>query len=408
MEDEPIATIPREHYLSRLRELRGFPAIKVLVGIRRCGKTTIMESFRDELIAGGVPESRTYSANLENITRTFATPKDLVDDVVAKVGDLRGSYLFLDEIQALDGWESAVSTFHTEGADVYITGSSSKMLSSELSTKLSGRFVEIHVQPLTFSEYLMFREGSGKDVADLFQDYVRHGGFPAVALLEDRSPRSIPDMLSGIYNTVYMKDVVERNRLRDAPLLPHISAFLMKNVGNRTSIRSIANYLSGRRIRSTPDTVDSYVSFMESAMLFSRAKRLDSKTKEYLVTTDKFYVADTGIRNSLVPFTYGDMGGIMENIVYNELVYRHGDVAVCDIGGLEVDFVADPMGRPSYYQVCLDMSDAATVEREVRSLKALDDNYPKTIVTYDRYVLDDIDGIRVVGIVDWLLGKERV
>ena len=403
MGEKTIEPIPRESYLGRLRELRGFPVIKVLIGIRRCGKTTIMQEFRDETVRDGVPESRTYSVNLENLTTQFRSPLELVEDVRSKVGELRGSYLFLDEVQALDGWESAISTFFIEGADVYITGSSSKMLSSQLSTKLSGRFVEIRVTPLTFSEYLLFRKGSGMDERALFQDYVRHGGFPAVALLEDVSPRSIPDMLAGIYNTVYLKDVVERNRLRDSPLLPRISAFLMKNVGNRTSVRSVVNYLTSHGIRTTSDTVDSYISFMESAMLFSRARRLDSKTKEYLVTTDKFYVADTGIRNAMVPFTMGDIGGMMENLVYNELMHRFGDVAVCDVDGREGDFVADPMGRPSYYQVCTDMSDTGTLGREVRSLKDLDDNYPKTIITYGGFVLDDIDGIRVVDIVEWLL-----
>lgn len=406
MNTDEANTVPRERYLSRLRELRGFPAIKVMVGIRRCGKTTIMMQFMEEVLASGVPESKVYWADLESLTSGFDSPRALMDDILARVGRPEGAHVFLDEVQALEGWEAVVSTLHGEGADVYVTGSDSRMLSSELSTRLSGRAIEIRVAPLTFSEYLMFR--SGGDTGGLLRDYIRHGGFPSVALLEEASPRSIPDMLTGIYNTVCMSDVVNRNRIRDSPLLPHITMFLMRNVGNRTSVRSITRYLGSKGIRVSADTVDSYVSFLEQAMLFSRPKRLDSRTREYLITTDKLYAADLGIRHCLVPFTPADIGGIMENVVYNELMSRHGEVAVCDVDGMEVDFVAEPMGRPSYYQVCADMSDPTTLEREVRSLKALRDNYPKTVITWEPHIVDDIDGIRVVGLAEWLLeGRDR-
>lgn len=396
----------REHYIKRLRELRGMHLIKAIVGIRRCGKTCIMEEFIDELRSEGVPESRLFYANLEDSTCNITSSSGLVDAAVKAVGDLNGSYLFIDEVQAIKGWEDAIDTFNIKGADVYITGSNSQMLSSELSTKLSGRCLEIRAQPLVFSEYAMFRKDSGRSTQELFDDYLRRGGLPVITLLEDRAPSAIPVMIDGIYQTVYMKDVVERNRLRDGRLLPDITCFLMANIGNRVSVKSIADHLGSHGIKTTQDTVGEYLGYLEKAKLFTRTKRLDSKTKQYLITSDKLYATDVGMRNALVPFSATAVAGLLENVVYNELTYRFSEVAVCDVGGMEVDFVADPLGTPSYYQVCLSLMDPNVMEREVRSLKAIGDNYPKTILTYDRFVTDDIDGIRVVNIVDWLLGAD--
>lgn len=406
MDDLEDVRFPREHYIKRLRELRGMHLIKAIVGIRRCGKTCIMEEFIDVLRSEGVPESRLFYVNLEDSTCNITSSSGLVDAAVKAVGNLKGSYLFIDEVQAIKGWEGAIDTFNIKGADVYITGSNSQMLSSELSTKLSGRCVEIRAQPLVFSEYAMFRKDSGRSTHELFDDYLRRGGLPVIALLEDRAPSTIPVMIDGIYQTVYMKDVVERNRLRDGRLLPDITRFLMANIGNRVSVKSIADYLGSHGIKTTQDTVGEYIGYLEKAKLFTRTKRLDSKTKQYLITSDKLYATDVGMRNALVPFSATAVAGLLENVVYNELTYRFSEVAVCDVGGMEVDFVADPLGTPSYYQVCLSLMDPNVMEREVKSLKAIGDNYPKTILTYDRFVTDDIDGIWVVNIVDWLLGAD--
>ncbi len=395
------AFIPRERYMSRIRSVRDFDIIKVLTGIRRSGKSTLMRMFIEELKASGVSDDRIFFINLDDAGSGIGTHRDLIDAVKSHVGDVEGSYIFLDEVQNIPEWERAVSTFHIRGADVYITGSNSDMLSSEISTKLSGRCLEIRIQPLSFSEYIDFREQGDRE--KLLEDYLRFGGFPAVALAMDRMPAQAGDLLEGIYNTVFNRDVVGRHEIRSIPTMDHLCTYLMKNIGDRTSIRGAANYMTGKGMKVQPQTVDQYVMFLEEASLFFRAKRLDRKAKEYIRTADKFYVADLGIRHCRVPFSPDDLDGILENLVYNELRSRHGNVAVCDVGQYEVDFIADPTGTPSYYQVCMNISDPATREREVRPLKALDDNYPKTIITYDRFPTDDIGGIRVVCLKDWLL-----
>ena len=232
---------------------------------------------------------------------------------------------------------------------------------------------------------------------------MRRGGLPAVAAMIDSHENLIPVVLSGIYSTAYVKDVVERNEIRNAALLGNISRFLMKNIGDRTSVRSTVSYLTGKGIRTSAETVDGYILALESAMLFYRAKRFDTKTKDYLVTSDKFYVSDIGIRNNEVGFRDEDLDGVMENIVFMELLFRFGNASVCSVNGNEVDFMTRNGERTEYFQVTVSMADPATKERELRSLNAIKDNYPKTIVTFDRYPVKDIGGIRVVNLLDFLL-----
>lgn len=399
--------IPREHYLKRLRGLRGFPIIKVITGIRRCGKSTLMIEFIRELAASGVPGDRLLYINLDDGTSGIETWRDILDRAAEAVGEPGGSYLFLDEVQNVPEWERAVSTLFLKGADIYITGSNSQMLSTELSTRLSGRCMEIRVQPLAFREYILFRKSPGRDAAALLEDYIRRGGFPAVALLEDTMPGLVPDMLLGIYNTVYTKDVSERNSIRNNVLASNVCRLVMKNIGDRTSVRSVSKYLASKGAKTRPETVDSYISMLERALLIGRAKRMDLKTKEYLRTSEKFYAADTGIRNAVVPYRESDLDGMIENVVFNELTFRFGRASVCSVGGLEVDFVADSEGSPSYYQVCMSISDESTRERELRPLRSVSDNYPKTVITYDRFPLKDIDGIRIVCLKDWLVEELR-
>ena len=393
--------IPREHYMQRIRQSRDAPFITILTGSRRCGKSSLMEMFMDELRESGVPDDRIFHSNFDDEGNSIETFRELIDSVSSKIPDVKGAYLFFDEIQNVPEWERAVSTFYIRGADVYVTGSNSDMLSTELSTKLSGRCLEIRIRPLVFSEYVHFRNPDDPD--RLLEDYIRYGGFPAVSLMMDVMPDQVKDVLDGIYNTVFNKDVMGRHEIRGNTMISHLSTYLMRNIGDRTSVRGISNYMTGKGIRTQPQTVDQYIGFLEEALLFSKAKRLDSKTKEYLRTTDKFYISDMGIRHSQIPFHPGDLDGIVENIVYNELLYRFGDVSVCDVNPYEVDFVADPMGTPSYYQVSLNVTDPITLERELRPLRRIADNYPKTLITYDRFPMDDVDGMRIVNLKDWLM-----
>lgn len=393
--------IPREHYLKLIRGVRDLPLIKVITGIRRCGKSTLMEMFIDELRSSGIPDERIIHINLDDADNEVSDHHDLLELVRSRVPQVEGSYLFFDEVQNVDGWEKAVNSFYIHDADVYITGSNSNMLSSEPATHLSGRTLEITVFPLSFSEYTEFRPGIDTDT--LLDDYIRYGGFPAVALAMDRMPYLTMDILDGIHNTIFNRDITGRHNIRNHTALSHVSGMLMGNLGDRTSVRDVARNLTDRGIRTQPQTVDEYIRYLEEAMLFSRSKRMDLKTKEYLRTTDKFYITDLGIRNSQTPFHIDDMDGILENIVYNELRYRFRDVAVCDQGRYEVDFVADPVGSPSYYQVSMSILDPETREREIRPLRMIGDNHPKTVITLDGSPVDDIDGIRIVRLRDWLL-----
>lgn len=407
--------IVRDHYMKKFRDSRNTPFIKVITGIRRSGKSTLMKMFIDELKESGIRDDRILHIDFDDlmtigdyrdklkIYSDDLNSRDLIEIVRGSIEVLNESYLFFDEIQNVDGWEEAITAFYTKGADVYITGSNSNLLSSELATKLSGRCIEIPVYTLTFSEYKLFRENSGIGDEQLFEDYIRRGGFPAIALSEDAGSTLMDQILEGIYATVYNKDVLARNNIRNIPMMNHLCRFLMKNIGDRTSVRKATRYLNSNSMHTQPQTVDQYLDMLESAFLFHRAKRLDSKTKEYLRTSDKFYTADLGIRHTVVPFSVADYDGMIENIVFMELKQRFGDVAVCSVEGFEVDFIANPIRSPSYYQVTMSILDSNTREREVRSLKALDDNYPKTMITMDHGCNGDIDGIRVINLIDWLL-----
>lgn len=399
--------MPREKYLSELRAGRDTEFIKVLTGIRRCGKSTILGMFMDELRASGVEDGNIVYIDFDEDPESL--PRDgseLITYVRDRLEPGRGRYLFFDEIQNVEGWEEAVVSFYDRGADVYITGSNSQMLSSEIATRLSGRHLEIHVMPLVFSEYLEFRKDSGKTVDELFSDFMRDGGMPAVALSEDLPSRSlIPQILEGMYSTVYRKDIEERHSIRGSSMMSNLIRFMMRNISCRTSPRNIAGNLSSKRQRISAPTVQDYLDYITEAFLMTRSERMDSSTMDYLETSDKFYATDLGVRNIVSPMRDGDVSAMIENIVFNELRFRYGKVVTFDVDGKEIDFVADPMGSRSYYQVCMSIADDATRERELRPLRDVRDNYPKTVITLDRYPVDDIEGIRIVRLIDWLQGK---
>ncbi len=395
---------PRDHYLNQLRSVKDAPFIKIVTGLRRSGKSTIMDMFRNELEEVGVDRQDIFYLDLECDDEDM--PGDhaaLTKLVKGKIDIGRGKYLFFDEIQNVKGWESSIRSFYNSGADVYITGSNSKMLSSELATKLSGRSIEIRIAPLVFSEYREFRKDTGYDDGRLFGDFIRYGGLPAIALSLDRQPpRIVSEMIAGTYNTVYVKDVIERHQIRNPAGLSNLIKFLMRNIGDRTSSRKASNVITGSGIKLSHNAIEEYLEYVEEAFIALRARRMDLKSLEYLTTQDKFYAQDLGVRNHLSTFREDDIDGILENVVYNELIYRYGNACVCAVGRNEIDFMVNPLDHPSYYQVCTNISDKDTRERELRPLRAIHDNYPKTVITYDRYVLDDIDGIRIVSIIDWL------
>jgi len=405
MEENGWPLIPREHYMEKIMASKDAPFIKVITGIRRCGKTTLMQMFRRWLLESGVDASRILSINFDSEESWIPRDRTGLYQYVSENAVLgKGTYLFFDEIQNVEGWEAPVRTFYDKGCDIYITGSNSQMLSSEISTKLSGRDIEIRMAPLVFSEYAMFRKGSGRTMDQLFQDYILHGGLPAIAISEDtKASVLIPEMIAGVYNSVVIKDVMERHDIRNPASLRNLMRFVMRNIGDRTSSRKASNYMTSAGTKISHVTVDEYLDYLDEAYLAIRSRRIDSKTSEYMVTSDKFYAQDLGIRNHVAPFRPEDIDGLIENVVFNELVFRYGEVCVCNVGDLEVDFLADPKGKPQYFQVCTNISDPDTLERELRPFRVLEDSYPRTIIVYDRYPMDSVEGVRIVSLLDWLL-----
>ena len=381
------------------------PMIKILVGMRRTGKSTLMKLFIEDLVASGTDPSAIYYRKYdEELEEERPDLRGLIDDVKSKISVGRDSFIFLDEMQDIDGWERAVESFYDAGAEVYITGSNANMLSSQLASKLSGRFIEINVYPLTFREFMDFRRARGdkSDENKLLKRFQQTGSLPAVALMEEGDADLIDMMLTGIFNTVFVKDVVQRNEIRNGVKISNLNRFMMRNIGDRVSIRSAAGYLTSTSSKTNPETVDSYISMLESAMLFYRAKRMDSATKDYLRTSEKFYCTDIGIRNSLVPPHPDDIDGIMENIVFMELKKKYGTVCTYDVDGKEVDFAVWTQNYKAYYQVCSDISSADTLKRELAPLKAITDNYPKFIVCKGNPGFEDVEGIRIIDYDEWV------
>ncbi len=313
-------------------------------------------------------------------------------------------YLLLDEIQQVDSWERAINSLFMEGGvDIYITGSNANMLSSDLSTLLAGRYVEIQVFPLSFQEYLLFLPQEVREnKSEAFENYMKYGGLPLIPSLPQEND-TMEMFLAGIYNTVLMKDVIQRNAVRDPALLENIVRFLADNVGNPVSSSKVAGYLTSQGRKTAAATVDNYLQMLTKAYIFYRAQRYDIKGKMYLKTQEKYYIVDNGLRNALLDFRQGDYGHVLENIVYLELLRRGYHVAIGKVGTLEVDFVASKAERKVYYQVSASVLDDATRERELKPLEAIPDAYEKVLLTMDRTFIRDFEGIRNINIVDWLL-----
>ena len=397
--------VSRPVYQDLLRRSIHTPMIKILVGMRRTGKSTLMKLFIEDLVASGTDPSAIYYRKFdEELEEKRPDLRGLIDDVKSKIEVGKGSFILLDEMQDIEGWERAVESFYEAGAEVYITGSNANMLSSQLASKLSGRFIEINVYPLTFREFMDFRRARGdkSDENKLLKRFQQTGSLPAVALMGEGDADLIDMMLTGIFNTVFVKDVVQRNEIRNGVKISNLNRFMMRNIGDRVSIRSAAGYLTSTSSKTNPETVDSYISMLESAMLFYRAKRMDSATKDYLRTSEKFYCTDIGIRNSLVPPHPDDIDGIMENIVFMELKKKYGTVCTYDVDGKEVDFAVWTQNYKAYYQVCSDISSADTLKRELAPLKAITDNYPKFIVCKGNPGFEDVEGIRIIDYDEWV------
>ncbi|MBO5417112.1 MAG: ATP-binding protein [Clostridia bacterium] len=406
--------IKRNEYLAQLTEWKDKNVIKVITGIRRCGKSTLMKLFQKELLSQGVEDSQIIAINFEDLAfEELSDYKKLYEYIMTKINKEKTTYLFLDEIQKIEHFEKAVDSFFVQdNIDIYITGSNAFLLSGELATLLSGRYVEISMLPLSFKEFCQLREHDDKDL--LFSEYLKIGSFPYVVGLPV-SEEMVDVYLEGIYNTVIVKDIEERQqrktpdpsrrKINDIALLKNVSKFLANSIGNPISIKSISDYITSSGRKVSYNTVDDYIEALKESFVFYSAERFDVNGKNILKTNPKMYIVDLGLRRHLVSKKNYDLGFALENIVYLELRRRGYSVYVGKSGDGEVDFVAKKADRILYFQVTASMMEESTFEREMRSLRAISDNYPKIVLTLDRFTLGNYEGIEVVNAVDWLLGK---
>jgi hypothetical protein len=396
----------RDLYLKQLIKFKDKPLIKVITGIRRCGKSTLLSLFENHLKKSGVEKDQIIRMNFESFRFDELTNyKELHKYIDEQLIDLeKKHYILLDEVQQVNSWEKVINAFLVDAnVDIYITGSNAYLLSSELSTLLSGRYVEIKMQPLSFKEYLDFVDGDKKrNLEALFNQYLEFGGLPTIAQLLD-TPETIGLFLEGIYTSVLIKDVIERNNIRDAALLESILKFIAANIGNILSTKKISDYLTSSGRKTTSDTIDNYLRMLEKAFIIYKANRYDLKGKKFLKTLEKYYIVDIGIRNKLTGLRDTDYGHVLENIIYLELLKRGYEVTIGKTGPLEVDFVATKTKEITYYQVSATIMNEDTRKRELKPLKKIDDNYPKYVLTMDKNIYTDYSGIKVKNIIDFLL-----
>ena len=402
--------IKREDYLSILRNFKDQQIIKVITGIRRCGKSTLLELFQDYLKENGVEENQIISINFENVDyEELQDRKKLYEYLKSKLVKGKKMYIFLDEIQKVGEFEKTVdSLFINKDVDLYITGSNAWLLSSELATLLTGRYIEIKMLPLSFKEYLLALEDR-TDLSRKFRDYLQYSSFPQAIELFKINSKNINLFLDGIYNTILFKDVMQRKGITDKNTLERVTKYLYDNIGNRTSMKNISDKIEGLEKNSSYNTVSTYVKEIIDSYIVYKANRYDIKGKEFLKTQEKYYAVDIGLRYYMLGQGSGkDMGHILENVVYLELLRRGYKVYIGKYDELEVDFVAKNSEDTIYYQVSLTTRESTdgnngVLERELMPLKKISDNYPKYILTLDDDLDADFDGIKKINILDWLL-----
>jgi len=403
--EEGIFVIERKEYLETLINFRDKQLIKVATGIRRCGKSTLFELFIDYLKKDGVPDEQILSINFEEGEFDFIqTSKQLFEYVKARLIQGKKTYIFLDEVQRVSQFEKAVDSLYVrKNCDVYITGSNANLLSGELATLLSGRYVEIRMLPLSFREYAsVFPEDS--NLERLYGNYITNSGFPYAIEFSRQQDRRL--YLQGIFDTIVLKDIVARKRFPDVAMLQSVVRFMFDNVGNLCSTKSIADTMtsSGRKI--SVHTVENYLTALSESFVLYKAGRYDVKGKNYLKTGDKYYAADAGLRYALLGSKKADDGHILENVVFLELLRRGYEVYVGKVGAAEIDFVAINEEGPEYYQVAWTVMDAdgKALDRELSPLFAIKDHNPKYLLTMDHTPLTSHNGIKQRNVLDWLLG----
>lgn len=399
--------IERTEYLEELKRWKDKDLIKVVTGIRRCGKSTLFEQFIDYLKNNNINDEQIIHINLENADYDFQNYKELYDYINNKISEKKQYYIFLDEVQNVKEFQKAVDSLYIKkNVDVYITGSNAYLLSGELATLLSGRYIEIKMLPLSFKEYITAFDD--KNYYQLFLNYMKDGGMPGNINILKSNPNDIDKYLDGIFSTVVYKDIMARNNINDKTLLENILKFIFDSIGSPISTKKISDTLTSRGISTSNHTVENYITAFIESFLIYKAERFDVKGKGLLARDYKYYVVDSGLRNYLLgKKADSDMGHILENIVYLELLRKGYKVYVGKVDDLEVDFVAENRDGLKYYQVSLSVRDENVLTRELKSLQKTGDHYPKYLLTLDMDLEADYDGITKINIIDWLLDKSN-
>ena len=398
--------IKREEYIDKIKPFMDKHIIKVLIGIRRSGKSTILKQIIDSLIDDGIPPENIVWINFE-LSDYFElnTIEKLEEFISSKVEGVEGKiYLFFDEIQVVPKWEKLINSYFAKGGyDIYITGSNSKLLSGEFASYLSGRYVELNIYPFSFKEYLKYHEVS-QDFKQYFYKYLDDGGMPSTFDYEGDNRKLI---IRDLYNSIVLKDIIQRNKVQNADLLDRIMRFVMYNIGQPFSANKIHNRLKQDMVNVSVNTIYNYLRFFENACLIYQAKREDLKGKKILKHDEKYYLCDLGFRQSIIGNNQRDITRAMENMVYMELLRRGYEITIGKVDSLEVDFVCRKQSRPIYIQVSYLLASEETIEREFKPLKNINDNYPKYVITMDEADMSH-DGIEHLNLIDFLLDDENI
>ena len=402
LEENEFPRIVRSEYLERLRNLQRKKLIKIVTGIRRCGKSTVLEMFRDELLSTGIKKEQIIFINFEDFEYKSLRKPDLLYAFIKERLTPEMNYIFLDEIQRVENFPDVVDSLYIKkNVDLYLTGSNSSLLSSEIATLISGRYVEIKMLPLSFKEFTQATNLTA-NLSSAYRQYIQTSSFPYVLELLE-SPQEINSYLEGIYNTILVKDIIDRKRISDTLILKSVTQFLFDNIGLELSSKRISDTLTSNSRKSDSKTIEKYVSALEESFIVYCATRYNIKGKEYLKSLEKYYAADVGLRNFMLGKKAMDVGHILENVIYLELLRRGYSVYVGKIDAFEVDFVAQNQNGNTYIQVAASVRDASTLERELKPLKMIKDNYSKMILTLDDDPEADYDGIAKKNALEWLL-----
>ena len=397
--------IIREEYLKKLFTYMDAPIIKILAGIRRCGKSTILEMLHKELISKGIDKNNIICKRYTSFEIDDCyTAKDMYNDIKKEMINDNKYYLLLDEVQEIDGWEKAInSLLEDTNADIYVTGSNSKLMSSEISTYLTGRYVLIPVYPLSFKEYLDFKSSSTKSEKELLNEYIKFCGFPIVAL-GNYDEQSAYQIVEGIYNSVITSDITKRHNIVNFDLFNRVVKFIIENVGKTFSANSIVKFLKSEGRALSVESIYNYLEWLEKAFVIYRCRRYDLQGKSVLKTQEKFYLADQSLKYCIMGFNPKSIASMLENIVYFELKRRGYEVYIGKLGTKEIDFVAIKRDERIYVQVCRTLPENS--DREIGNLLAIKDQYPKYVVTLDELSTGNVNGIKIIHLFDFLLKEE--